>query len=66
MLKVQDYGLDAKFLVDNYVYLTNDEGADAAFKGFDGKANVGINSPYKICTAHNAANWGATENGNAG
>ena len=66
MLKAKDNGLDAKFLVDNYVYLTNDEGADAAFKGFDGKANVGISSPYKICTAHNAANWGATGNDNAG
>ena len=66
MLKAKDNGLDAKFLVDNYVYLTNDEGADAAFKGFDGKGNVGVSAPYRVCTAHNAANWGNLDTDNAG
>lgn len=66
MLKAKDNGLDAKFLVDNYVYLTNDEGADAAFKGFDGKANVGVTAPYKVCTVHTAGNWVENGDGSAG
>ena len=61
--KAGNYGLVDSYLQDNYVYLTTDDGKDAAFKGFNGNINVGITSPYKICTKHTAATWSQAQNG---
>ena len=56
ILKAKNYGLDAMFLQDNYVYLVTESGKDASFKGFKNNINSGISSPYKVCTKHTQAN----------
>ena len=56
--KAMKHGLTDIFLQNNYIYLTTDEGADAAYKGLDGKVNAGITAPYKVCTKHTANIWG--------
>ncbi len=55
LVAAKNFGLDPKFLEDNYVYLVDGDGKDANFKGFDGKLNSGVSSPYKICTKHTAS-----------
>ncbi len=55
LFAAKDFGLDPKYLQDNYVYLVTDEGNDASFKGFYGNINSGVTSPYKECTVHTAA-----------
>jgi hypothetical protein len=55
LFAAKDFGMDPKHLQDNYVYLVDDEGNDASFKGFNGNINSGVTSPYKVCTVHTAA-----------
>ena len=55
ILKAKNDGLNEMFLQDNYVYLVNDEGKDANFKGFKNSINAGKSSPYKVCTKHTEA-----------
>ena len=56
ILAAKDYGLNSKYLMDNYVYLVTADGKDGSFKGFGGNINAGVSSPYKICTVHTYAN----------
>ena len=57
--KALSHGLDAEFGRDDYVYLTDDRGADASFKGFKNNINKGVNATYKICTVHTKEAWEA-------
>ncbi len=37
---------------DELFYLINNNGSDRPFYGLNGKTNIGIESPYKLCTVH--------------
>ena len=52
-----DFGLKEVYKSNDYIYLTNPDGSDAAFFGIDGLANVGVTYPYVVGTAHTAATW---------
>ena len=56
--KAKPYGLQSKFYQDDYVYLVNSNGKDAAFTGFKGTINKGVKLPYKVCTKHTKATVG--------
>ncbi len=51
------FGLNAAYSQDNYVYLTDNSGNDTDFKGFGGNVNTTVSAPYIICTHHTAADW---------
>ena len=55
----RNYGLHAEYLQDNYVYLVDNNGKDASFKGFQKNINSNVTAPYKVCTAHTQASWEA-------
>lgn len=52
ILKAKSYGLESQFYQDNYVYLVDKNGNDAAFTGFKGTLNKGKTAPYKCCEVH--------------
>ena len=56
--KAKSYDLVSKHYQDNYVYLVDDKGNDAAFTGFKGTINAGKNLPYKVCTKHTKSTVG--------
>ena len=45
------------YLQNNYVYLVNADGKDAAFKGFDGKLKQETSAPYLLCPEHTQKAW---------
>ncbi len=55
--KAKGSGLLDMYLTDNYVYLINDEGNDAVFKGINGKLNQAQKLPYKVCPIHTKEAW---------
>jgi len=57
--------LDKSYLYmrNNYIYLIDENGAPAAFKGIAGDANLGVISPYIVCTEHTQAAWNDYING---
>lgn len=55
----RNYGLHAEYLQDNYVYLVDGNGKDAAFNGFNKNINTNVTAPYKVCTTHTQAAWDA-------
>ena len=59
ILRAKSYGLSSEYYLDNYVYLVDGNGKDAAFKGFGGNVNADVSLPYKPCTAHTEATWKA-------
>ena len=59
LLRAEDAGLHAKHLIDNYVYVINQDGTDGIFYGFYGNRNHGILSPYLVCTIHTKEMWEA-------
>ena len=52
-----DFGLKAAYDSDDYIYLINPDGTDAAFFGMDGLLNVGLNYPYIVGNAHTIDTW---------
>ena len=52
-----EYGLDEKYLTNDYIYLINEDGTDGTFFGIDGKANEGLNYPYVVGNAHTQQMW---------
>ena len=50
-------GLDPEYLMDEYVYLINNDGSDGIFKGFSGKANQKVDAPYVVCPVHTKKAW---------
>ena len=59
LLRAKNYGLHAEYLLDDYVYLVDDDGKDAHFKGFNNNINATEALPYKVCTAHTQSTWDA-------
>ena len=59
MLKAKSHGLQSMFLRDDYIYLVDKDGKDAAFTGIDGKINKDVEAPYKVCTKHTQKTWEA-------
>ena len=57
ILKAEDSGLNAQFLLDKYVYMVDEEGMDAVFKGFHNDANNGVDAPYIACRTHTKQAW---------
>ncbi|MBR7122051.1 MAG: transglycosylase domain-containing protein [Oscillospiraceae bacterium] len=52
LFAAKDFGLDAKLMRDDYIFLIGADGKPGNFKGFYGDVNYGVNAPYKLCTAH--------------
>lgn len=52
LFAAKDFGLDAKLMRDDYIYLIGSDGRPGNFKGFYGDVNYGVNAPYKLCTEH--------------
>ncbi len=50
--RAKPFGLEPIYYNSSYVYLVTDDGKDGNFKGFDGKANNGVNAPYIVATGH--------------
>ena len=59
ILAAEKYGLEKKYLKNNYVYFITDDGKDGAFKGFHGDINQNIDVPYMLCTKHTKEVWEA-------
>ncbi len=58
-IKAKTCGLQPEHLRDDYVYLINNNGTDAVFKGFGGNINQGVNAPYLVCPVHTKEAWDA-------
>ena len=54
---VKAKGLADIYLRDDYIYLVNKNGADAAFHGINGGINKGLSVPYQVCRAHTQQSW---------
>lgn len=61
ILKAEGKGLSSAYLRDDYVYLTDKYGAPAAFYGFHGTVNQGLQVPYSVCAAHTQRAWDTYE-----
>lgn len=55
--KAGSYGLTAKYLGNEWVYLVNEDGTDGVFKGMNGKLVQSEEAPYVICPEHNQQAW---------
>lgn len=51
------HGLESSYKDNSYVYLVDEYGNGTAFHGFDGDANVGVEYPYIVGTAHTQKEW---------
>lgn len=57
LLRAEGKGLASAYLRDDYVYLTDKNGAAATFYGFHGDIDQGLELPYKACTVHTRESW---------
>ncbi len=57
ILKAKPHGLEPIYYQDDYVYLIDKDGKDAAYTGFEGKINKDVQAPYKVCTKHTKESW---------
>ena len=57
ILRAKSHGLEATYYRDDYVYLVDSNGNDAAFHGFSGTLNSGSKLSYKACSVHTIADW---------
>ena len=57
ILRAERHGLVEPFLMDQYIYLIDQNGKDKNFKGFHNDANYGENAPYIVCKAHTKQAW---------
>ncbi len=62
LLDAKKYKLLPEFLMDEYVYLVKNNGADGDWKGFNNNINKNVDAPYKVCTVHTAESWKAYQN----
>ena len=68
LLKVTEEELEAikraetvRDISDGVFYLVGRDGSDRWFYGLDGKTNLGVEAPYKLCTKHTEADIKPTE-----
>ena len=59
LVKAKNNGLLAEYLRDDYIYLTDNTGKDAHFRGFNGNLNPEEKYPYMICPVHTKEAWEA-------
>ena len=57
LLKAKPGGLLPEYLRDDYIYLINENGTDAVFKGIEGKLEQEVDAPYLVCPLHNKEAW---------
>lgn len=57
ILAAKSYGLNANYYRDDYVYMVDADGNDAAFKGFSGNKNANVKAPYIVCQEHTKETW---------
>lgn len=57
IFKAEDYRLYSEYLLDSYVYLIDDDGDDAVWKGFHRDINEDVDAPYMICPMHTKEAW---------
>ena len=51
------YGLTSEYTRDDYIYLTDDRGEDATFRGVRNDVNRNLYVPYLVCTEHSREAW---------
>ena len=57
LLKAKTCGLMPEHLRDDYIYLINENGTDAVFKGIEGKLEQDVVAPYLVCPVHTKEAW---------
>ena len=57
LLRAKTCGLLPEYLRDDYVYLINENGTDAVFRGIDGKLEQKVHAPYMVCPVHTQEAW---------
>ena len=57
MLALRNKGIYAYYMRNNYIYLINKDGSDAAYFGLVYAVNEGLNVPYKLCASHTKEAW---------
>ncbi len=55
--KAYNQGVVEAYLRDDYIYLVNKRGEDAAFEGFKNTLNKEEDHPYKVCPVHTKEAW---------
>lgn len=55
--KAGQCGLSAQYLGNEWVYLVNEDGSDAIFRGMDGRLVQQDDAPYVVCPEHNEQSW---------
>ena len=55
--KASKTGLVDAYVRDDYIYLVDRKGEDAAFKGFKNNLNKEEDHPYLVCPAHTEKSW---------
>lgn len=59
LVKAKTCGLKPEHLRDDYIYLVNDNGTDAVFRGIEGNLNQDVHAPYLVCPVHTKEAWEA-------
>ena len=59
LLEAEKFGLEEYHLMDNIIYLIQENGKDGVFYGVHGDANKGLKVPYLVCTVHTKKAWDA-------
>lgn len=59
LVKAKTSGLQPEYLRDDYIYLVNDNGTDAVFKGIESNINQDVTAPYLVCPVHTKEAWEA-------
>jgi penicillin-binding protein 1A len=59
LVKAKASGLRPEHLRDDYIYLINEDGTDAVFKGVEGNLVQLQNAPYLVCSEHTKEAWEA-------
>jgi len=57
LAKAKRTGLEPQYLLDNYVWLVNENGTDGVWKGFNGNLEQAAAAPYYVCPVHTQASW---------
>ncbi len=55
--KAANQGLESPYVRNDYIYLVDKKGNDAAFKGFKNNLNKEEDHPYMVCPVHTAEAW---------
>ena len=56
-MRAKNYKLADVYLRNDYVYLVDEEGKDAVYKGLDGQMQQDVEAPYMVCPVHTQKAW---------